>query len=552
MKQIFLIFSILVLSMSYKVIQSAPYNYGEALQKSIYFYDAQRAGVLPEYGREAGKNRVFWRSDSVLNDGQDVYVDLSGGFFDAGDHGKFGLPMAATFSLLAFGAIEYLEAYDESDQLVYLLENMKWGGDYFVAAHLDETTFVAGVGDGNLDHTFWGAPEIVHLAGSASVRESFIVNEFNPGSDVTAATAAALASTYQLFKSAAQMNPQKYQIYYDHALNKNYLGHAISLYNFADEYRGKYSESIPSIQPFYNSWSGYQDELVWGALWLYIATQDNTYLQKAESYFEEIKNANFRWTHNWDDASYGSLILLAMYSQSANKTFYITKSKEWLDFWVDSLNKTPQGLAWLSEWGALRYSANTSLLAFIFADYLQSVNDVSAARYENFAQSQIEYMLGDNEQSRSYVVGFGTNPPLRPHHRGASGVYTNNINDEPLDNLHILYGALVGGPSVDGSYQDNRDDYIKNEVALDYNAGFTGALARMYRSCSHEISCQPIASFPPILTDNKKRLEFSVEAKVNAQGANFREYSLFVKNKTAYPARATEELIVRYYINLKE
>ena len=36
--------------------------------------------------------------------------------------------------------------------------------------------------------------------------------------------------------------------------------------------------------------------------------------------------------------------------------------------------------------------------------------------YETWAESQINYMLGDN--GRSYVVGFGTNPPTQPHHRG--------------------------------------------------------------------------------------------------------------------------------------
>ncbi|NER84336.1 MAG: glycosyl hydrolase family 9, partial [Leptolyngbya sp. SIO1D8] len=49
----------------------------------------------------------------------------------------------------------------------------------------------------------------------------------------------------------------------------------------------------------------------------------------------------------------------------------------------------------------------------------------------------------------------------------------------PNDN--ILFGALVGGPSSpdDFAYEDSRTNYITNEVALDYNAGFTGALARM-------------------------------------------------------------------------
>lgn len=37
------------------------------------------------------------------------------------------------------------------------------------------------------------------------------------------------------------------------------------------------------------------------------------------------------------------------------------------------------------------------------------------------------------------------------------------------------YGGDVAGPGKDDSYADKRDDYQKNEVAVDYNSGFTGA-----------------------------------------------------------------------------
>lgn len=33
---------------------------------------------------------------------------------------------------------------------------------------------------------------------------------------------------------------------------------------------------------------------------------------------------------------------------------------------------------------------------------------------------------------------------------------------------------LCTGPGADDSYADLRSDYQKNEVAVDYNAGFTG------------------------------------------------------------------------------
>src|SRR2546430_16478990 len=79
--------------------QAAGLNYGEALQKAIWFYEAQQSGAKPAW------NRVSWRGDSGMSDGRDVGVDLTGGWYDAGYHVKFGLPMAASATMLAWGAV---------------------------------------------------------------------------------------------------------------------------------------------------------------------------------------------------------------------------------------------------------------------------------------------------------------------------------------------------------------------------------------------------------------------------------------------------------------
>ena len=47
------------------------FNYGEALQKSLLFYELQRSGKLPE------NTRCNWRGDSGLTDGADNNVDLT-------------------------------------------------------------------------------------------------------------------------------------------------------------------------------------------------------------------------------------------------------------------------------------------------------------------------------------------------------------------------------------------------------------------------------------------------------------------------------------------
>ena len=58
------------------------------------------------------------------------------------------------------------------------------------------------------------------------------------------------------------------------------------------------------------------------------------------------------------------------------------------------------------------------------------------------------------------------------------------FNSEHLIHLEnaqfqILYGALVGGPNENDQYTDDRGDYIANEVACDYNAGWQGTLAAL-------------------------------------------------------------------------
>ena len=438
-------------------LQQGAFNYGEALEKSILFYEAQRSGDLP------ATNRVEWRGDSALKDGADVGVDLTGGYYDAGDHVKFGLPMASSMTMLGWGVVEYRGAYEQSGQLPYILDTIKWGTDYIIKAHTAPNEFWGQVGLGGPDHAFWGPAENMTMA-----RPAFKIDAQHPGSDLAGEAAAALAAASIVFRPT------------DTAYADLLLDHAVELYNFADTYRGKYSDSIPDAANFYNSYSGYNDELVWGATWIHNAIEatgatDTTYLNKAESYYQGV---NKGWTQSWDDKSYGASILLA---QETGKPQYRNDVEGWLNHWTDKsgggITYTPGGLAWLSQWGSLRYSANTAFLADIYSDTVNDPNN----RYSDFAEGQIDYILGDNPNNRSYVVGFGENSPQNPHHRGAHGSTTNNIND-PVDNRNVLVGALVGGPSApnDNAYTDDRTNYITNEVALDYNAGFTGALARMY------------------------------------------------------------------------
>ena len=105
---------------------------------------------------------------------------------------------------------------------------------------------------------------------------------------------------------------------------------------------------------------------------------------------------------------------------------------------------------------------------------------IQSGSCRDFARNQINYALGDG--GRSYVCGYGNNPPTQPHHRSSSCPDMPEQCDwdeynNPGANYQVLNGALVGGPDDNDNYQDSRSDYVSNEVATDYNAGFQSALA---------------------------------------------------------------------------
>lgn len=62
-------------------------------------------------------------------------VDLVGGYYDAGDNVKFGLPMAHTITMLSWSVIEYGKHLANSGELGYSMEAIQWGTDYLLKAH---------------------------------------------------------------------------------------------------------------------------------------------------------------------------------------------------------------------------------------------------------------------------------------------------------------------------------------------------------------------------------------------------------------------------------
>ncbi|CAI0419691.1 unnamed protein product [Linum tenue] len=468
-------------------------NYADALGIAFQFFDVQRSGKLLN-------NRIPWRGDSALRDGSDRNLDLSKGLYDAGDNVKFGFPMAFTATLLSWAILEYGERMAAAEQLGHAQDSLKWITDFLINAHPSPNELYVQVGDPDLDHECWERPE-----GMSERRPAAQVNASFPGSDVAAEVAAAMASASLVFK---KIDPD-----YSFTLRTN----AEELFAFADLYRGAYSVSIPQVKKFYNS-TGYGDELLWAASWLYYATRDPSYLK----YLTVINGDVFgNWGDpswfSWDDKHAGTQVLLARMNflgekdgisldENAKLQMYTRMAQATMCTLLPgspsaSSSRTAGGLIWVSEWNALQYSLAATFLAVLYSDYMATSQvqtlfcdgtTFSSKDLRHFAITQADYVLGKNPMEMSYLVGYGMDYPRYIHHRGSSIPVDSRTNckegfkwyDSPEPNPNIPTGAVVGGPFMNETYIDNRTNHRQAEPTT-YNSAFiVGLLSGLLTTAS--------------------------------------------------------------------
>ncbi|KAI3888804.1 hypothetical protein MKX03_002083 [Papaver bracteatum] len=459
------------------------HNYSDALTKSILFFEGQRSGKLPS------NQRLTWRGDSALADGSSYHVDLVGGYYDAGDNVKFGLPMAFTTTLLSWSVMEF-GSYMNRNQMDNARAAIRWSTDYLLkAATATPDTLYVQVGDPSMDHRCWERPEDMDTP-----RNVYKVSAQNPGSDVAAETAAALAAASIVFKES------------DPSYSARLLQTSMKVFDFADQHRGSYSDSLNSVVcPFYCSYSGFQDELLWGASWIHTASENSSYLSYIQNNGHTLGADDDDYSFSWDDKRVGTKVLLSKgFLDKQVQEFQLYKAHS--DNYICSLipgspsfqaQYTPGGLLYKGGESNLQYVTTASLLLLTYAKYLKSYGGVASCGSSTItpqdlialAKKQVDYILGQNPAKMSYMVGFGERFPQHVHHRGSSvpSIRSHpdkiNCNDgfqylySGSSNPNVLTGAILGGPDEQDNFSDDRNKYQQSEPATYINAPFVGALA---------------------------------------------------------------------------
>ncbi|XP_022884489.1 endoglucanase 5-like [Olea europaea var. sylvestris] len=205
------------------------FDYSDALDKSLLFVEAQRFGKLPI------NQLIKWCGYFELDDGYSQGVNLAGGYYNAEDHVKFGLPMAYTVTMLSWAAIDFRK------EMIC--------GSLLKGPNL---------------RTSPQAPTIIGPA-LTTTRLGYKLDPEHLGSDRR--RNCSCSSDCLPCIQALQL----FLLWYS-------ISSCKTISSFANTFRGSYDDAIPSAAKFYTS-SGYSDKLLWTAAWLYRATVEEYYLK---------------------------------------------------------------------------------------------------------------------------------------------------------------------------------------------------------------------------------------------------------------------------------
>ncbi|RAL41686.1 hypothetical protein DM860_008868 [Cuscuta australis] len=446
--------SFLVLQLMITIVMAANKYYGDALSKSILFFEGQRSGKLPP------NQRMTWRKDSGLGDGSTSNVDLVGGYYDAGDNVKYTFPMAFTTTMLAWSVVEYGGDMG-GDELPHARDAVRWGTDFLMKATNKENMVFALVGEPVADHNCWERPEDMDTP-----RTAFAVTDKSPGSEVSGEIAAALAASSLAFKDS------------DPKYSQWILQRAAQVFEFGDKFR---------------------------AIWLHKATNEERYWDYVRQNINTFGMATNLF--GWESKDAGINVLASQYilNGGGGKDFnlFIPNADALIcNVLPESPSRsekfTPGGL--IFQPNAICNIQRATSLSFLFMTYgkyleaskrtVRCGNVVATpARLVEFAKSQVDYILGNNPMKMSYMVGFTEAFPERIHHRGSS-LPSVDLRPKPIGckdgspyfqsknpNLNLLVGAVVGGPDGNDKFADDRTDSAHSEPTTYVNAPLVGILA---------------------------------------------------------------------------
>ena len=396
--------------------------------------------------------------------GTEKFLDVSGGWHDAGDYGRYVVPAAKAVAdlLLAYTAAyeafsDSLNIHDSVSGVPDILTEIRYELDWMKKMQRS---------DGGVYHkvTCAGFPGFV--------MPQFETDELviSPVSTTAAGDfAAVMAMAYRVFAD------------FDLAFAQGCLTAARRAWDYLSV-----TQPIPFHNPegvvtgFYDDENDC-DERYWAACALYAATGCGEYHDYIKSHLNPAWAADLGWA---DVGAYGNVVYLGM-----NKKLQDTDVRNAIEGHllcaVEKVVKATESSEYnisVSDfiWGSNMVVLNNAML-------LLMANDIQPRNaYLDCVQRHVDYIFGDNPMSVCYVTGVSESSARHPHHRPS------------VSTGQTMPGMLVGGPdqylhdacasehlphsTPPCCYIDHAESYSTNEVAIYWNSPLVYVMARLLNS----------------------------------------------------------------------
>ncbi len=470
---------------------SVPFSVGSGIYSSLakdalrYFYlnrsgtdlDPQYAGQWAHPAGHLADSQVtcFKGTDTSGRqwDGCDYTVDASGGWYDAGDYGKYvvngGISVWTLMNIYEFNPAAFadgtLSIPENANGFPDVLDEARWEMNFLLEMQVPEGQPQAGMAFHKLHALQW---DPMPVKPTQSTAPRYLMP---PSTAATLNLAASAAQCARIWRSldadfadrcltaaerawrAANDNP----IFTYGSIPGNAVG------------GGDYSD--PNVQ----------DEFFWAAVELYVTTGEQQYHDYlvASPYFAGRFNPGQESAITWGDVGVLGTLTLALAPDrlSADEQGMV---RDLIVRIADHYAGVTEGEGYRMAMPPTGYSwgSNANVLnnALVMAYAYRLTDD---ARYLNAVVENMDYILGRNGLNFSFVSGYGTYAMQHPHHR----FWADSLPGFPP----VPPGALSGGPNAHPSdppamqpqiasratakrYVDTIQSYSTNEVAINWNA----------------------------------------------------------------------------------
>jgi len=419
------------------IINDNPYK---GLRKAILdFFHYQKCGIDLDIGLWSHSACHTTPAFIIDTDGNKTgnIKDVSGGWHDAGDYGRYVAPAAQT-------AAQLLLAYELSPAPDNDVLDVTWFEIEWMLKMQDES--------------------------SGGVYHKVSCNNFNalnqmPDEEfgellLCPVSAAATADFAAVTAMASRFYPEKKDMLLNAAI------HAWQWCIKNPEAPG--FKNPPGINTGeYGDYSS-KDERFWAACELFCVTGD-------ESYHNYIKSAELSTGLGWSRmGTFGLTAYLLHADDKADEDLILRMKNELFGAAAEILEKCkadPYGisLGTVYRWGS-NLNIGNNAMTLLLAEHFFGDKE-----YRKAAMEHVNYLLGKNALNQCYISGFGSNPMKNPHHRPsvAAGIAVPGmVSGGPNGNTKadvVLNNHCAGFPPMK-CYIDHAGSYSSNEIAIYWNS----------------------------------------------------------------------------------